>query len=230
MNTSIVRRGAVAALAALALATAPAATAWSAPGQVSAGAATAEQRKTAHLQPLPTSPVAYRFGETLARLSGKKLEVTFFAAIIPHHRAAIEMARLERERGTDARIRTHADNIIANQRHQIGQFTRWLKKWYGLTPEQARQQAPQEARQEIAAMEKEVRRMVAELRKVPAGERFDIEFVRRMIPHHTSGIIEFLEPQSRADHSQLKVAAASGINTQEMQIVDFRTWLSEQTR
>jgi AmiR/NasT family two-component response regulator len=28
---------------------------------------------------------------------------------------------------------------------------------------------------------------------------------------------------------QLKVAAASGINTQEMQIVDFRTWLSEQT-
>ncbi|WP_410535504.1 hypothetical protein [Streptomyces sp. KL2] len=140
MNTSIARRGtvaALAALAALALATAPAATAWGAPVQVPAGATTAEQRKTAHIQPLPASPVAYRFGETLAR-----------------------------------------------------------------------RQVSQEARQEIAAMEREVRHMTAEPLKAPAGERFDIE----------------------ANHSQLKATAASGINSQEMQIVDFRTWLSGQTR
>ncbi|MGK5447399.1 DUF305 domain-containing protein [Streptomyces radiopugnans] len=226
MKTSIARRCTVATLAALAFTTLPATVAWGAPAEVPA----AQQNNNSHIQPLPTSPVAYQFGETLARLHGRELEVTFLAAIIPHHRAAIEMAQLERERGADARIRTHADNIIANQRHQIEQFTRWLKEWYGLTPEQARQEASEEARREIEAMEREVRRMVAELREVPAGERFDIEFVRRMIPHHTSGIIEFLEPQSRADHPQLKVAASSGINTQETQIVDFRTWLSEQSR
>jgi hypothetical protein len=47
-----------------------------------------------------------------------------------------------------------------------------------------------------------------------------------MIPHHQSGIIEFLEPQSRAPHAELRVAAANGIITQESQAVDFRTWLS----
>ncbi len=54
--------------------------------------------------------------------------------------------------------------------------------------------------------------------------------MRRIIPHHNSGIIEFLEVQSRADHPQLKVAATAGIVSQEAQIADFRTWLSEQDR
>ncbi|MFP8958988.1 DUF305 domain-containing protein [Streptomyces nanhaiensis] len=224
MKPSIARQGAVAALAALAFTLTPATVAWSAPAETPA----AEQNKAAHLQPLPTSPVAYEFGETLAKLSGRELEVTFLAAIIPHHRDAVEMARLELERGVDPRIRAHAENMIANQRHQIEQFTRWLQEWYGLTPEQALREAPEEARKEIAAMEEESRRTMAELREVPAGKRFDIEFVRRIIPHHNSGIIEFLEPQSRADHAHLKVAATTGIITQEAQIADFRTWLSEQ--
>lgn len=47
-----------------------------------------------------------------------------------------------------------------------------------------------------------------------------------MIPHHSSGIVEFLEVQSRAAHAELRVAAASGANTQQAEIGDFRTWLS----
>ena len=47
-----------------------------------------------------------------------------------------------------------------------------------------------------------------------------------MIPHHQSGIIEFLEPQSRAVHPQLRVAATAGITTQQAQVADFRTWLA----
>ncbi|HLU74713.1 hypothetical protein [Streptomyces sp. NPDC059515] len=72
--------------------------------------------------------------------------------------------------------------------------------WCGLTPEQALQQAPEEARKEIAAMEEGSRRTMAELCEVPARKQFDIEFARRIISHHNSGIIEFLEVQPRADH------------------------------
>ncbi len=93
--------------------------------------------QTETLQPEPTSPTAYEFGETLAGLEGEELEITFLAEIIPHHRAAIEMSQLELERGVSPDIRTHAENIIANQQHQIDQFTRWLEEWYGLTPEEA---------------------------------------------------------------------------------------------
>lgn len=174
----------------------------------------------------PTSPTAYQFGETLAELEGEQLETTFLAEIIPHHQAAIEMAKLELERGTSPDIMTHAENIIANQQHQIDQFTRSLDQWYGLTPEEAMEQAPEEARQEMATLEEETRQMVEELRQVPAGEAFDEAFVRMMVPHHQAGIIEFLEPQSRAVHPELRVAASSGINTQGMQVADFLTWLS----
>lgn len=178
------------------------------------------------LQPEPTSPTAYEFGETLATLEGEELDITFLAEIIPHHRAAIEMSQLELERGVSPDIRTHAENIIANQQHQIEQFTRWLEEWYGLSPEEAMAQAP--AQEEMKVLEEETQMMIEELSAVEAGEDFDVAFVQKMIPHHQSGIIEFLEPQSRAPHAQLRVAATAGITTQQAQVADFRTWLAGQ--
>ena len=180
------------------------------------------------LGPDPTSPTAYEFGETLAGLEGEQLEVTFLAEIIGHHQAAIEMAQLELERGTSPDIRTHAENIIARQQHQIDQFTTWLEEWYGLTPEEAKAQAPEEAQEEMKILEEETRMMVEELAAVEAGEDFDVAFVQKMIPHHNGGIVEFLELQSRADHAQLRVASSAGITAQQAQIADFRTWLAGQ--
>ncbi|KPC72038.1 hypothetical protein ADL35_33025 [Streptomyces sp. NRRL WC-3753] len=177
-------------------------------------------------QPMPTSPVAYQVGEMLAKLEGKQLEITFLAEIIPHHKAAIEMAELELERGVDPDIRTHAENMIANQKHQVDQFIRWLHEWYGLTPEVAMKHVSAESRKVMARMDKDTERMMAELRAVKKGEKFDIAFVRMIIPHHSSGVIEFLEPQARAVHAELRAAAASGAMVQEAEIVDFRTWLS----
>ena len=87
-------------------------------------------------------------------------------------------------------------------------------------------QAPEEALAEMETMDAETQADLAELREVEAGKKFDVAFVRMMIPHHQAGIIEFLEPQSRAVHPQLSVAATAGITTQEAQVADFRTWLS----
>lgn len=124
MNMIACRRGivaaAVVAAAAVTFGPASAGMAYSAPRHLVTAAAAHD------IQPLPTSPTVYEFGETLARLKGRTLEITFLASIIPHHQHAIHMAELELERGVDPQIRTHADNIIADQRHQIEQFTRWL--------------------------------------------------------------------------------------------------------
>ena len=196
------------------------------------GAATAEIQVKEHngIQPEATSPLSYRFGEILAKLEGAELETTFFAAIIPHHQMAIEMSQMELERGSDRHIRDHARDIIKGQQEQIDLFTHWLHQWYGLTPDQAAAQAPPEARAVMAAMDEESKTQMQRLETVEDGKAFDIEFVRMMIPHHTGGIIEFLEPQARAVHAHLRKEAASGIATQEEEIVDFRQWLDEQSR
>lgn len=225
MTRTRTSRAAAATAAGLVLLLAPPAVADSRTSNSSPPAASAA-RADQSAMPMRTSPTAYDFGETLARLDGRRLEVTFLASIIGHHKAAIEMARMELQRGRSADIRTHAENIIASQQNQVDQFTRWLREWYGLTPAQARSQAPREAQQEMAMMDRESARTMAQLRATPAGLGFDVAFVKLIIGHHQAGIIEFLEPQSRAPHAQLRVAAATGITTQEAEVADFRTWLS----
>ncbi len=228
--TAAPRTALVVAVGAVVVAGAPLATASTTTSGAKPPASATTQHRAQNVQPKATSPVAYDFGETLAELQGRTLETTFLAEIISHHKAAIEMAKLELARGTDPDIRTHAENIIASQSHQVQQFTTWLKQWYGLTPEQARAQAPREAQREMAALERDAQRSIAELRSVRAGSAFDVAFVRTMIPHHNAGIIEFLEPQARAPHAQLRVAAATGITTQESEVADFRTWLAGKTK
>lgn len=65
----------------------------------------------------------------------------------------VEMARLEVERGSDDHIRSHAREIIKEQQEQIERLTRWLKQWYGLTPEEPAADASPAARSIMAAME-----------------------------------------------------------------------------
>ncbi|MFD8352440.1 DUF305 domain-containing protein [Streptomyces coelicoflavus] len=222
VHISTLRRGSAALIALGAFICAPSVGAFAAP----AATAAIVRAQAGHDQPMPTPTVAYEFGETLAKLKDKQLETTFLAEIIGHHKAAIEMAELELERGVDPDIRTHAENVIASQKHQVEQFTRWLHQWYGLTPQKAMEHVSAEARKEMAEMEKDTERMMAMLRAVDKGKEFDTAFVRMIIPHHSSGVIEFLEPQARAPHAELRVAAASGAMTQESEIVDFRKWLS----
>lgn len=180
-------------------------------------------------QPMPTPPTSHKFAQILAGLEGEQLETTFLAAVIPHHQDAVEMAQLELKNGSSPDIRTHAENIIGNQQHQIDQFTTWLKEWYGLTPEEAVDQAPENAHEVMQTMQDHTQKVLKELAAVPSSEDFDVAFVREMIPHHHSGIAELLEIQSRAVHPQLRISAAEGITTQQAQAVNFRTWLAAQS-
>ncbi|WP_344859885.1 DUF305 domain-containing protein [Planomonospora alba] len=211
----------------------PGAVMWTAPNVAAAPgvAAAPRHRHGDHgsgLQPFPTPTVAYEFGESLAELEGEELEIAALAQMIPHHRAGVEMSRLEVQRGVDPRIRTHAENIVAFQGFQVQQLVRWLREWYGLTPEQAVRSLPRELRQEIAEAEEHLEEMLDELRETPAGRRFDVEFVRWMIPHHVWGIVTFLEAATRAVHPELRVAASTVNDVQQFQITDMRTWLSFQ--
>lgn len=172
--------------------------------------------------------MAYQFGAALAKLKGRAMETTFLGEIIRHHKMAMEMAHMELERGVSPAIRSHARDIIAEHEHHIEQFTRWLRQWYGLTPEQAMQQAPAMAHGYMAPMDSEMRHRMEQLGTMSKGKAFDIAFVQRMIAYHACSIIESLEPQSHAAHAPLREAAAAGTAGQMKQIAELRRWLSDQ--
>jgi uncharacterized protein (DUF305 family) len=60
----------------------------------------------------------------------KPFDRAFIDAMIPHHRSAIEMARVASERSKNPRIRELAGNIINAQQAEIEQMKRWRKEWY----------------------------------------------------------------------------------------------------
>jgi uncharacterized protein (DUF305 family) len=68
--------------------------------------------------------------EMMKGKSGKDLEREFIKGMIPHHRGAVEMAKvLLADKAISLELRTFAENIIKAQDAEIVQMNEWLKKY-----------------------------------------------------------------------------------------------------
>jgi len=61
----------------------------------------------------------------------KPFDRAFIDMMVPHHRGAIAMARIELAKGTQPELRKLARDIIAAQTKEIEQMRMWRKDWYG---------------------------------------------------------------------------------------------------
>jgi uncharacterized protein (DUF305 family) len=55
-------------------------------------------------------------------------DIDFVRLMLPHHRAAVEMAKAELLYGKDAQMRRLAQEIITDQQLEIGLMQRWLQQ------------------------------------------------------------------------------------------------------
>ena len=55
-------------------------------------------------------------------------DADFAKSMIPHHRGAVEMAKIELQYGTDPELRKLAEGIIAAQESEIKFMNEWLSK------------------------------------------------------------------------------------------------------
>jgi uncharacterized protein (DUF305 family) len=169
--------------------------------------------------------MAREYADGLRDLSGGELEQTFMVGMIPHHEAAVEMARIVLDRGKHEQLKNVAQQIIDAQTQEIDDMTGWLQSWYGLTVSEAQQRVPDSLRKLQVEMDDEASHMVHELHEVPAGDDTDRAFMEAMIVHHRMAIIEARPVPDRATHEKLATTAEQIIDSQSQEIEQFRTWL-----
>lgn len=62
---------------------------------------------------------------------GKPFDRDFIDMMVPHHRGAIAMAKIELAKGTQPELRKLARDIIGAQTKEIAEMRMWRKDWYG---------------------------------------------------------------------------------------------------
>jgi uncharacterized protein (DUF305 family) len=156
-----------------------------------------------------------------------------------HHRQAVELSRLVRDRTDDEELRVLALDIMLTQDNQAGQMAGWLATW-GLP--QKSNQAPMawagtehehaaatsddgEAVQGLAAMPGWVSN--ADLARLEAAQGVDAErlYLQLMIPHHQGGVEMAQMAVDRAQGAQVTALAQSIVTSQQAEITVLQSML-----
>ena len=149
---------------------------------------------------------------SLEKLSGKAFDRAFLSMMIPHHQAALDMAKAVLPVSKDAQVKTWATAIIKSQQAEIGTMTALLKPLGGSDPKMAAMMDPMKSMG-----------MTVKNAKNP-----DAAFVQGMLPHHSSAIDMAKVALQRSSDPKVLSIAQDIVLAQAKEMYDFRTWLLKQ--
>lgn len=138
----------------------------------------------------------------------------FIEEMIPHHDSAIEMAELAEDRAESPEVKTLAAQIIKDQQREIAQMKAWYQAWYGKPVPAAT--GGEHGGGHSAMMNGD------DVEALQTAENFDLEFVRRMIPHHQSAVAMAQNVLPKAERQEIKDLAQAIIASQVGEIDQMR--------
>jgi uncharacterized protein (DUF305 family) len=138
----------------------------------------------------------------------------FIDAMVPHHQAAIEMAKEAKNAGlSEPELLKIADDVIATQQAEIDQMVAWRQQWFG-----SRKGEPEAAALEVLGLSPAEAGMEHSAADLAAAEDVDQAFAGMMIGHHTGAIRMAELAEEKADHDELKTLAGGIIAAQQREI------------
>lgn len=170
--------------------------------------------------PSASSPV----GLSTPTLSGAALDKAFVDGMVPHHQAAVDMAKAELSKGRDPRVKALAQNIADSQTREIGQM-RAIAQRIGATPPPREWSAPMGTLMgvPISMNMPQMGSMVA------SAAHPDRAFLLMMIPHHASAIVMADEEAKDGADPALKTLSQSIYTDQAAQIGQMQQLLAAGT-
>lgn len=161
------------------------------------------------------------------------VDVGFARDMSVHHRQAVEMSVLVRDRSDDAAVRQLALDILLTQQHQQGQMFGWLDTW-GLPASSTAEPMAWAgdhahggtagvggAMPGLATTEQMGRLEAAE------GDEADRLFLALMIPHHVGGVEMAEVAVDRATQPQVRRLAEAIVASQVAEITLLEQMLAE---
>jgi uncharacterized protein (DUF305 family) len=136
----------------------------------------------------------------------------FIDGMVPHHQAAIDMAKVAQRKAEHAELKALADAIASAQDGEIAQMKAWRKEWYG-----SDEIAPGNGGHQMAGMD-------TDLGQLENAVPFDKAFIDAMIPHHQSAIDMAQEAIDKAKHKEIKELAVKIITAQHAEIDKMEVW------
>ncbi len=149
--------------------------------------------------------------------SGSKAEYdqNFIDGMVPHHQAAIDMAKVAQQKAEHPELKRLADAIVADQDGEIARMKGWRKAWYGSDAI-----PPGLGGHQMAGMD-------VDLKQLENAQPFDRAFIDAMIPHHQSAIEMAREARTKATHPEIKQLADEIIAAQQREIDQMRAWRAQ---
>lgn len=138
----------------------------------------------------------------------------FIDAMVPHHQAAIEMAKEAKNAGLrEPKLIKIADDIIATQQAEIDQMLEWRQQWFG-----SKDREPEAAVLEVLGLSAAEAGMEHSAADLAAADDIDQAFAGMMIGHHTGAIRMAELAKEKAGHDEVNTLAGDIIAAQQREI------------
>jgi uncharacterized protein (DUF305 family) len=150
-------------------------------------------------------------------------DVMFARMMIPHHREAVEMARMAAGQAANPDVKRMATQIEAAQQPEIDTMTGWLTSWGRPTDAPAGGAHGSEHGGTMpGAMSAEDMAKLAAAK----GAAFDKQFLTMMIVHHEGAVTMAKDELAKGSNAEAKALAQQIITSQQVEITTMKDQLT----
>ena len=144
-------------------------------------------------------------------------DLDFANTMVVHHQSAIDMAKEVISKGSNAEVKTLAQNVVTAQEAEIAQFKNITANYK--MPEM---KESKEAHNELGEI---MEKMETDMKGMAKTGNADKDFLMMMIPHHKSAVTMSEEQLSHGKNLELKKMAQKIMNDQTAEIKQLESLL-----
>ncbi|MFB7651704.1 MULTISPECIES: DUF305 domain-containing protein [unclassified Streptomyces] len=170
----------------------------------------------------PAGPAGNEAGEQAHNAQ----DVAFAQGMIPHHRQALEMARLAADRSATPEVAELAARIEKAQDPEITTMTGWLKTWGEEVPEPTGSMPGMDHSAHSGMPGMMDGQDMAELEKA-SGRAFDTKFLTMMVEHHEGAVEMAGTEKAKGRYAPAKALADDIVTAQQAEITEMNRLLGK---